>query len=1760
MCNKIFLTSLFLVAVFLGLADLALAQEIAPSQDPVSSNSSIPQSAITVATVNIYDAKIIEQKDNVFKLSFDLANRVNVQPEIKYAVALIRQDEQGQTKLDEKIYPEIINLGENQTISKEITYEAPAYLNGEFQLWLFAQNASGLMLAINPLGAVTLSGDSQFLEINSASCYLKVIGEIGDKKYVPRQGVDIKSDEKLSVFCEVINHYDREIAFKPEFKTYWRSTSGRLVEDNKEPQIVVSLRPQEKKELSLILPKAAEPQAYDTVLVLTENGAAVSNSVALHYVLRGDSATIQNVRLDRDYYQKGDIAKVSFVWSAAADAFTNSRFGANPESVLETRVGLSDKNNQSCAQEIDKELVSGKAEEVLSFLVGVDCINPKISVVIKGADGKVLDQKEYTVESKNPTQTKSADHVFPKQYLVYGLIIIIILVIIGLIVFFLKRRAAIVIFLFFLIGFGVFFSGNIAKADSLMGGDINYTASLNKASYLPGEAITVSISASYGGCGNYSIDPFSLFVTVNGISKEFYFPIRINLENGIYILSAYVTDTFVAESTPGNYSAVISYGRWGGTIATIPYTVVAPPSFLTVTKSGTGSGTVLSSPIVGIDCGLYCSSSFPKGASVTLTATPAAGSFFAGWAATTSSSCTGTGTCSETMDTDRNVQAVFTLDTKALTVRNDILGSGSITSSPAGISCGVDCQDQTANFGSGSSVTLTAAAAAGYRFTGWSIWHSDIGYTPGMGDPCTDGATTCNLSMTQDWKVRANFNLNSYALTVTKNGTGSGTVTSIPAGISCGADCTENYNAGTSVTLTAAASTGSAFAGWSNGGCSGTAATCTVTMNAARSVIATFNLAIPAAPSALSASAQANCTSVNLSWTDNSSNETGFKIERKTGAGAFTQITTTAANATTYSDTGLTKNTTYVYRIRSTNASGDSAYSSEVSVTTANDVWTPVASDVCINSTSSLTGSCGGTQPGVYVTGSKYCPPEVTAVVAQSSSAIKITWKDQSNDETKFKIQEKSGGYWTWAMQGWFSWGWVWIDNWVDVVEVASNITTYTHVGLNPSTTHTYRVAAVRSAGTGYSTNTGNATTWALAAPTLNSVTAQSATKVNLGWTDNTTDEDGFQIERGTKNWLGAYRWTTLTPNAVANAVSYQNSGLTPSTTYYYRLRTVRGPFYSAYSNIMTAASLGDPVVDLKIGDTNNLPSDTPPNVNALANLRITWSTTHESRISGLCAGTGQGWAGSKATSGDDSGGNLNNFSAGTYTYTITCNKTDGGTTRDAVTIIVKNYSITITKAGTGSGSVTPSVGALTWSGSTGTASYNAGTALTLTATASGDSNFVGWSAPCVASGTGTCTFTTVAANSAPIVATFTLKSYSFSVTKYGSGVITGNGINCGSTCSANFDHGTSVVLTATPNAGHLFDSWTGCDSTSGNTCTVNVNGAESVAATFVAKTLFVSLSASPTTGAGSLTSTLTATVTGTAVGTINYTFYCDRNDDGTNITSPNSGKYDGVVATTKTHTCTYSSVGTFYPKVIVERDSSVPNATDKKTVTVTNQPPTASNLTASSIAGSNYCTVPSHTLSWTYSDPDGDAQSKFQLQVDDDSGFGSPAIDRTEVSTVASGGSNSQQAQVAVAVMADKLRYNDTTYYWRVMVWDSYGLASSDWINGSSFKTAKHIFPTVNFKSFPTSPLMNEVVQFTDLTVGGAAMTNWSWSIPDADYQDGTNANSQNPRIKFNKTGTKNIILTVKDSDNYQCSNTDTGSSLQNVKIKLQLPGWKEQ
>ncbi|HKB66479.1 MAG TPA: fibronectin type III domain-containing protein [Pyrinomonadaceae bacterium] len=176
----------------------------------------------------------------------------------------------------------------------------------------------------------------------------------------------------------------------------------------------------------------------------------------------------------------------------------------------------------------------------------------------------------------------------------------------------------------------------------------------------------------------------------------------------------------------------------------------------------------------------------------------------------------------------------------------------------------------------------------------------------------------------------------------------------------------------------------------------------------------------PAAPTNLTATAVSS-SQINLAWTDNANNETGFKIERCQGPGCsnFAQINTVAADVTTFNDTGLSASTSYSYRVRATNLGGDSAYSNTASDTTQASASPPAA------------------------------PSNLTATPV-STSQINLAWTDNAGDESGFLIERCTGNNCT---------------NFVQINSVGANVTSYPDTGLSNNTFYRYRVRAFNGAG-----------------------------------------------------------------------------------------------------------------------------------------------------------------------------------------------------------------------------------------------------------------------------------------------------------------------------------------------------------------------------------------------------------------------------------------------------------------------------------------------------------------------------------------------------------------------------------------------------------------------------------------------------------------------------------------------------------------------
>ncbi len=303
-----------------------------------------------------------------------------------------------------------------------------------------------------------------------------------------------------------------------------------------------------------------------------------------------------------------------------------------------------------------------------------------------------------------------------------------------------------------------------------------------------------------------------------------------------------------------------------------------------------------------------------------------------------------------------------------------------------------------------------------------------------------------------------------------------------------------------------------------------------------RSVVFNVPSQVPAAAGSLTAvlSGVAGSQQAALAWTDptpvgaltqlgNPQNEVGFRIERAVN-GVWTAIGTAPANTTTFTDTALASGTTYQYRVIAFNAAGDAPASNTATVTTLSD--TPVAPS--------------------------------NLVAAATAPTVTLTWTDNSTNETGFTIQR--------ARNIGFTTG-------LTTFTAAANATSFVDNTVAANTTYYYRVRADN--GAVFSTWSNTATVTAAgqgpAAPSNLTVTGRSRTQITLQWTDNSNNEQGFQIFRSTTGAPGSFTQIAQVPR---NGRQYQNSGLRRNTTYYYYVVAFNASGVSAASNTVTATTL----------------------------------------------------------------------------------------------------------------------------------------------------------------------------------------------------------------------------------------------------------------------------------------------------------------------------------------------------------------------------------------------------------------------------------------------------------------------------------------------------------------------------------------------------------------------------------------------------------
>ena len=233
--------------------------------------------------------------------------------------------------------------------------------------------------------------------------------------------------------------------------------------------------------------------------------------------------------------------------------------------------------------------------------------------------------------------------------------------------------------------------------------------------------------------------------------------------------------------------------------------------------------------------------------------------------------------------------------------------------------------------------------------------------------------------------------------------------------------------------------------------------------------------AVPAAPAGLAAVVM-SATQVRLSWTDNSTNETGFVVERSVNGAAFASLSAVGAHnstgAMTFNDNTVVTGNTYAYQVKAVNGATSSGYSNTASVTTS------------IAAPTNLTGSLLG------------------------ATSVRLTWTDNANNEGNYKV-ERSPDSVTWTQLG---------------VLLAANTVTYTDATVPASppgpNTYVYRVTAVNGATSSASALTTVGVAVPPAAPSNLLATGVALNGNNraavLSWNDNANNETSFTLQRCT--------------------------------------------------------------------------------------------------------------------------------------------------------------------------------------------------------------------------------------------------------------------------------------------------------------------------------------------------------------------------------------------------------------------------------------------------------------------------------------------------------------------------------------------------------------------------------------------------------------------------------------------------------------------
>ncbi|NTW14043.1 MAG: hypothetical protein HGA31_03380 [Candidatus Moranbacteria bacterium] len=413
--------SFFALAILLSLPISSLAQENPVSEPLVT----------TVAEINLVNVVVLHEDAKEVVIGFDLENQgTSPQPDIRYGIELTKNTGKRSFVADTYVSDETVIVSPKQLLHREIRYPIPAAFSGEYELWVVSRTTGGLDLGLGNAGKVLLAGSDNSVEIVPDSCAVKVSG--ADKRYAVSQGIDLAKNEELVLICDVRNRSANPVTLSPFFDTFRRTSFGPKVTMPYPDTARIALGPNEKRAVGFPVPKAPDPQAYDVAVSLRDvsGGLVLSNRIIAHYVLRGASATIQNVTLDKDSYAKGDTVTASLFWTPSADSFPDSRAGSGTElPKVSVRLEVNDTQGRACITPLAKSISIEGAISSLEAQTISDCNHPIATVTLLDGNGKTLDSRTVETagsDSEQPIPTAEKKVRTPlRTFVMAGLIVLV---------------------------------------------------------------------------------------------------------------------------------------------------------------------------------------------------------------------------------------------------------------------------------------------------------------------------------------------------------------------------------------------------------------------------------------------------------------------------------------------------------------------------------------------------------------------------------------------------------------------------------------------------------------------------------------------------------------------------------------------------------------------------------------------------------------------------------------------------------------------------------------------------------------------------------------------------------------------------------------------------------------------------------------------------------------------------------------------------------------------------------------------------------------------------------------------------------------------------------------------------------------------------------------------------------------------------------------------------------------------------------------